>query len=95
MAIFNKPNENREQFYCVNGNDGPEWQKERSMPTFDKLPRRVRLALAQSPFNICPACFETVLSVRQRPDLSKVERMLAAIKIREGQIRRGEARQCW
>jgi hypothetical protein len=83
----------REQFYCVNGNDGHAW-KVRAMPAYDDLPKAVREQLAASPFNICPRCFD--LKVEEigmlHPDWPRQKLLSAAIKIREHEIRTGAAK---
>jgi hypothetical protein len=80
--------EGREQFYCVNGNDG-HWWKVESMPAYDKLPKDIRQQLAQSPFNICPRCFDLkVDDIRKlHPDWPRKKLLSVAIKIREYEIK--------
>jgi hypothetical protein len=82
--------EGREQFYCVNGNDGHQW-KVQAMPDYDRLPKAVREQLAQSSFNICPVCFDQKVSQIRRlhPDWPRTKLLVAAVKIREHEIRSG------
>jgi hypothetical protein len=79
--------EGREQFYCVNGNDGHDWKVE-AMPAYDKLPKDIRQQLAQSPFNICPKCFDFKVQdiARLHPDWPRKKLLSVAIKIREHEI---------
>jgi hypothetical protein len=86
--------EGREQFYCINANDGTDWQKVHSMPTYDHLPSDIRQQLAQSPFNICPVCFDQkVHDIKSlHPDWPRKKLLSAAIKIREYEIREKQRR---
>jgi hypothetical protein len=86
--------EGREQFYCVNGNDGHHWKVE-SMPAYDHLSKAVRQQLAQSPFNICPRCFDLKVRdiARLHPEWSHQKLLSAAIKVREHEIRSSEMSQ--
>jgi hypothetical protein len=77
--------EGREQVYCAIGNEGHVW-----ISHSDRLPSKIRQQLAQSPFNICPACLVCFMEPRVRslrPDWPREKLLCMGIKVMEEQIR--------
>jgi hypothetical protein len=70
------------QVKCLTADEGHVW-----MPSYDRLPSAVRHRLAESPFNLCPACvaIEVRRGVRGGPSLKAYFAVISAIeeKLRE------------
>jgi hypothetical protein len=66
------------QVLCLTADEGHVW-----MHYFDALPPVVRRRMAQSPFNICPACMDIEarkVAARRRPTVNTYLGVIAAIE---------------
>ncbi len=75
------------QTKCWIATEGHIWM----VDYFDTLAPAVRQRLRQSPFNICPACLQTIFAPKvrsQHREYSRERALLAAIAVMEGELRK-------
>ena len=64
------------QVKCLTSDEGHVW-----IHCYDKLPPAVRRRLAESPFNLCPACVDIeARRVARRPNLNTYVTVIEAIE---------------
>ena len=78
------------QTYCLLSQHGSLWMEN----YYDRFTPAVRRRLQQSPYNLCPACFEMYVVPRVRalyPQWSEQQIMLRAAEVMEYEVREKEA----
>lgn len=77
----------KEQIHCLTASAGHLWMR----GYYDRLPSTVRQQLAQSRFNVCPACLVLFVEPKVQalhPDWAREKRLFASIQVMEEQARR-------